>query len=208
MKKNRKTRIALLLMMAAFTLLSGMSASAKTITKKKNVPMNMSNEYYFYSGPASGIAEAVSSNPKVGVVVTETDESDVNVYLKIKKTGTTTLSYKIIKNGNTDTYKIKLHVIRYQNPFRTLKIGKFSYKAQFNNSDYSTLMKGRGKVQVKLKNGWQLKAIKVQTKGSRGWRDLRSGETVDIARKNSLQISVKNKKTGLETSFWIWGAVG
>ena len=55
MKKNRKTRITLLLMMAAFTLLAGMNASAKTITKKVNAPVNLSNEYSIYSGPASRI---------------------------------------------------------------------------------------------------------------------------------------------------------
>lgn len=208
MKKNRKTRIVLLLMMTAFTLLAGMNTSAKTISKKVNAPVSLSNEYYIYSGPASRITDVTSSNTKTGVIVTENDESDVNVYLKIKKTGYTNLSYKITKNGNTDTYKIRLHVYRYKNPFQTLKIGKFSYKSQFNNSDYSTLMKGKGKVQVKVKNGWQLKSVKVMFKGSSGWRDLKRGEAVDIAKKNSLQVIVKNRKYGYSISFWIWGAVG
>ena len=206
MKKNRKTRIALLLMMAVFTLLAGMSTSAKNITKKVNAPVDMSNEYQIYSGPASGIADVVSSNKKIGVIVTESDEDGIRVYLRIRKTGTTILSYKRTKGGQTDTHKIRLHVYRYQNPFRVVKVGKFSYKSQFRGSDYSTLQKGKGKVQIKLKKGWQLKEVNVKTKGSGSWQRLRGGAEVDIPKKNSLEIVVKNKKFGYTLSFWIWGA--
>ena len=169
----------------------------------------MNNEYCISSGPASRITDVTSSNTKTGVIVTENDESYDNVYLKIKNTGHTNLSYKITRNGSTDTYKIQLHVIRYKNPFQTLKVGKCNYKPQFNNSDYSTLMMGKGKVQVKVKNGWQLKSVKVMTIGKKGWRNLKKGEAVDIAKKNNLQITVKNRKDGYTISFWIWGgAVG
>lgn len=206
MKKNRKTRIALLLMMAVFTLLAGMSTPAKTITKKVKVPLTVTNEYEIYNGPTSRITDVTSSNTKVGIIETESFLSETRVYLKIRKTGSTNLSYKITKSGKTTNYKIRLHVIRYQNPFRVLKVGGFSYKSQFNSSDYSTLQKGKGKVQVKLKKGWQLKAVNVKTKGGSGWQRLRGGAKVDIPKKNSLEIVVKNRKYGYTLSFWIWGA--
>ena len=114
----------------------------------------------------------------------------------------TNLSYKVKKNGKTVTYKIKLCV--YKNPFKTLKVGNANYKSQFSVGDYSTLLKGKGKVKIKLKKGWKVKSIKVQGGGS-NWRKLKKGEQVDIEHKHSLRITLKNTKYRFTTDYWIWG---
>ena len=202
--KTRK-RIAFVLMMAVFTLLAGMSASAKTRGRVVGAAINVEREYYLYGGEASGIADVKSSNQKVAAVVTEQDGTRVDVYLKLKKTGTTNVSYKIIKDGKSQTCKIRLCVYKYKNPFKTLKVGKANYKSQFKGgSDYSTLMEGRGKVQIAVRKGWKVKSVKVQSAGS-GWKKLKKNAKVDIAKKNSLRITLKNKKYGFTKDFWIWG---
>lgn len=190
-------------MVAVFTLLAGMSAFAKTHKETKGVPyFSWQKEYPVYSGPASGISKVKSSNKKVASVATRNGASGIDVYLKIQKPGTTTLSYKVKKNGKTDSYKIKLNI--YKNPFKTLKIGSTNYKSQFNNGDYSTLMSGKGKVNIKVKKGWKIKSIKVQEAGSK-WRKLKKGEKVDIENKHSLEIILKNTKDNFTAEYSIWG---
>ncbi len=201
MKMKIKKRITFLLMVAVFTLLASMNASAKTHRETKGVPFWSWNEYHVYSGPASGISKVKSSNKKVAAVATRKGGTGVEVYLKLKKPGTTNLSYNLKKKGKTVTYKIKLNI--YKNPFKTLKVGNTNYKSQFSNGDYSTLMKGRGKVKIKLRKGWKVKSIKVQEGGK--WRKLKKGEKVDIENKHSLRITLKNTKDRFTTEFWIWG---
>ena len=201
-KKSRKWS-GFIIMVAVFTLLAGMSASAKTHKETKGVPFySWQREYPVYSGPASGISKVKSSNKKVASVATRKEGSGVEVYLKVKKPGTTNLSYKVKKNGKTVSYKVRYNF--YKNPFKTLKVGKANYKSQFNNGDYSTLMMGKGKVSIKLKKGWKVKSIKVQG-GGRGWRKLKKGEQVDIEHKHSLRITLKNTKYRYTADFWIWG---
>ncbi len=204
MKMKIRKSILLVVMAAVFTLLAGMSASAKTRQTKVGAPINGDRVYFVYSGPASGIADVKSSNRKVAEVVTEHDESDVTVYLRLKKTGTTSLSYKTTNEGKTEMHNIKLCVYKHKNPFRTLKVGNVSYKSQFSKGDYSTLQKGKGKVQVKVRKGWKVKTIKVQEPG-KGWRKLKKNEKVDIPNKNSIMIILKNRKYGFTKEFWIWG---
>lgn len=202
MKMKIKNRVTFLLMAVVFTLLISMSASAKTHRETKGVPFwSWQREYHVYSGPASGISKVRSSNKKVAVVATRKGGTGVDVYLKLKKPGTTNLSYKLKKNGKTVTYKTKLNI--YKNPFKTLKVGKANYKSQFNNGDYSTLMEGQGKVKIKVKKGWKVKSIKVQSGGK--WRKLKKGEKVDIENKHSLKITLKNTKDRFTAEYWIWG---
>ena len=202
MRKKSRKWIGFIVLMAVFTLLAGMSASAKTHKEMRGARYYKGDSYFVYSGPASGISKVKSSNKKVASVTTRKEGSDVEVYLKVKKPGTTNLSYKIKKKGKTVSYKIKLNF--FKNPFKTLKVGKVNYKSQFNYSEYSTLCEGKGKVIIKLKKGWKVKSIKVQGGGS-GWKKLKKGGQVDLEHKHSLRITLKNTKYGFTTDYWIWG---
>ena len=209
MKKNIKNRIALVLMVITFSLLGSMAASAKTYKATVGVPINWSNEYYLYTGPKSGISKVKSSNKKVGTVVTKKAEygdtaNDISVYLKLKKTGKTTVTYKVKENGKTKSYKTKLVVYKYKNPFKTLKVGKVNYKSDFKGCDYSTRESSKGKITVKVKKGWKVKGIYARSAGSK-WKKLKKNATVDIAKKHSVMISLKNKK-GFIMNFYLWGA--
>ena len=208
MRNNIKKSFTMMLMAAVFTLLLGMSVFAKTYKENVGAPINLDKTYFIYYGPASGISKVKSSNKKVAVVITEKEGSDVNVYLKLKKTGTTNVSYSIKTGERKGTHKVKLNVYRYKNPFKVLKVGDMDYRSQFNGEgDYSTLMEGKGKVQVKVKKGWQVKSIYAKAVGDSKWRKLKKGAEVDIAHKHCLQIVLKNKKYGFEKAYWIWGAI-
>ena len=123
MRNNIKKSFTMMLMAAVFTLLLGMSAFAKTYKENEGAPINLNKQYFIYYGPASGISKVKSSNKKVAVVITKKEGSDVHVYLKLKKTGTTNVSYSIKTGERKGTHKVKLNVYRYKNPFKVLKVG-------------------------------------------------------------------------------------
>ena len=205
MKKLIKRKAAFLVMAALFTLLAGMNVSAKTYNKTKGIPSWDSSEHRLCKGQASPVSELRSSNKKVAEVVCKKVKSGYSVYLKIKKPGTTKVTYKIKNKGKTDTYRVTVNV--YGNPFKLVKIGKAAYTSQFSHGDYSTLCKGSGKLQVKLKKEWAIKSIKVQKSGK--WTNVKVGAKVNVKKISQLKITVKNKKYGFSRSYYIFGeAIG
>lgn len=121
-------------------------------------------------------------------------------YMRAKKTGTVTLSYKV----NNNTYKQKTTVRKYVNPLSTLKIGSLSLASKFKKDSTYTLSYEKYKnkelkLQIKTKGRWELSGVRYitspKTSNSMGtW--IPDGGTFKVTQKNcSLTAYVFDPKT-------------
>lgn len=77
------------------------------------------------------------------------------------KTGTATVKIKVKKSKTTKTYKMKVKVFKYQNPFKSFKVGKKNAASKFNAAT-DTAIKNKAKkakIKIKPKKNWKVKKI-------------------------------------------------
>lgn len=119
-------------------------------------------------------------------------------FMNAKKTGTTVISFKDANN----TYKEKVTVKKYVNPFSTLKIGSLNLTSKFKTNASYTLSYNKYKnknlkLQVKAKNGWTVEGNRYITSSrpmDRNW--IENGKTFKVTKRNSsLVIYTYNQKT-------------
>ena len=198
-------------------LMGSMSVSAKTI--KSNVGYargsNLYNSVEIYYGDAENISDLKSSNTKVADFVVKNQDGMTDVQLKLKKTGTTQLSYKIKQKNRIDTYKTKVTVYKYSNPFTKLKVGDTDYKSKFkkltkkNYYDdtvfYQKAKVGSGKLNIGLKSGWKISKIRYSHCSDLGnWKTIKNKSNIKMDPCSEIIISVKNKKNGYVMKFDLW----
>lgn len=117
-----------------------------------------SKQYKLYV--TSKISNPKSSNKNVATASIKKEKDVWVLTVRLKKTGTTTISY----TGPGYTHKIKFTVKKYTTPVQSLKIGKATLTSKYKNSYQITGSALSGKISVKTKNGWKLnKAWKFKT---------------------------------------------
>lgn len=109
-----------------------------------------SREYCLYS--FSKFSNPTSSNRKVATVSVKKEDKVWVLKVLLKKTGTTTISYR--DTGVKSSFL--LTVKNYPSPVASLKIGSASLTSKFKNSCQISGKKLSGKIQAKGKNGWKL----------------------------------------------------
>lgn len=113
-----------------------------------------------------------SSNEKVIKAWAEKGEYDDNwVYpiLKLKKPGTAKLTLTYKSGTKKYKYTVNVKVIKYQNPFKTFKIGNKNYASVFNKVNIwgatlkmPTLKNGNYKFELKANKNFSIKTAKFQ----------------------------------------------
>ncbi len=123
-----------------------------------------------------------------------------------KKAGTTTLSITVKCNGKKKVHKVKLKVVQYKNPFKTLKIGNKNYEKKLVNKKIFYISKPKKnknvKLSFKMKKGYEISTIYyhyIKKDGSSGLEILKNGQRFKL-RKNSvfIQISYRKKVDGYD----------
>lgn len=166
------------------------------------------NEYWLGTGYSKnkGVSSYRSSNTSVLDIVFRKayslgpdNDSYKGSFIKVKKPGTSFASYKV---GGI-TYKHKVMVKKYVNPFSTLKVGSLNLTSKFNKSANYTLSYDKYKnkelkFQIKEKKGWlshgvsYLEDPKVDPYGT----NIEGGKSFKVTKRNTaLRVSVINGKT-------------
>ena len=108
----------------------------------------------------SAITKLKSSNPKVATLSKFEYEGTAYVAIEPKSPGKTTVTFNLKHNGKTIKAKVAVTVLKYVNPFKSLKIGTKSCASLFKKTDmahtYKTL---KGRITYKLKKGWKLRTV-------------------------------------------------
>lgn len=166
------------------------------------------NEYYFGTGSPKnkGVSSYRSSNTSVLDIVFRKayspgpdSDSYKGSFIKVKKPGISFASYKV---GGI-TYKNKVTVKKYVNPFSTLKIGSLNLTSKFNKAANYTLSYDKYKnkmlkLQIKRKKGWVSHGIfyledpKVDPYGT----NIEEEKSFKVTKRNTaLRVCVINSKT-------------
>ena len=171
-KNSCKYLTVQLAMVLLLSLLMGMSASAKTFTFKETELITKKGKILdggktltvrLNSAGIFNASNARSSNKKVLTVKLAAKGAGMTV--RLKKPGKATVSMKGIygRYSTTKTVDIKYiyTVIRYVNPFKSLKIGDKQMASLFNNSTSETaaLTGLSGPLEIRLRKGWKLKSV-------------------------------------------------
>lgn len=184
MKKSTKKSVSMLFALAflAFTLClipakkahaSGSEGYIQLKGKSQSVIVfhPSSDDYEIECGKQLKNAKKVKfTSNKPSVIKTHcykdsTDKSNpYSLTFTTKKLGTAKLTLTYTKNGKKQKHIINVKVTKYQNPFKSVKIGKISYTKDFKHSFVSEFLKkqpvGKQKISIQTKNGWKVVSIK------------------------------------------------
>ncbi len=209
--KKRFLQMMLATVLCVFLFSAGAMADgfAKTVyyAKKVVIPKQKSgiSDHVYHEinfgekYPGYQCDSCVSSNPNV----IETQPGWYGWFLT-KKTGTATLSY-VLKNGDkTKKVKVKVKVVPYDNPVKSLKIDGIKVKVNKGwNTASASHAEGTAKATLKLKKNWKVVSV-VRTVAE---YDPVTYKTVYTVKKYKLKklavddyvvtyrIKLKNKKT-------------
>lgn len=112
----------------------------------------------------SKIKNVKSSNKKVIEVKKYWVDDYGHIVYNIKKAGTATISFDLVVNKKTYRYSVKIKTVKYENPFKSFKIGSQNYISKFNKTDWVGTDKGwqsflkpvSGKLKISLKKNWKI----------------------------------------------------
>ena len=172
------------------------------------------NNIYYYSLENSGKKPSNVKSSNSSVLTAEVMTTGGQTYgsykvpksyplvVHLKKAGTATLTFKHAGKS----HKVKFVVKNYENPVKSLKVGKKNYASLFNVKNITmrsradlypvnTKSNPKGKVSVKAKKGWKLVSLKS------GITTLKNGKSK--ANLNQLDLEFLNKKTKVVESFHV-----
>ena len=165
-------------------------------------PRDRKNNNY-YLGTVFGAGEnykVTSSKPSVGKVKKYSSEQ---FFFYPKKAGKTQIKITGVVKGKKRTWKKVVKVVKFSQPFQSLKIDGKSYqkkvKGRYAYIGYNS-EKSKAKLTYKLKKGWKVKGVysddlclqRLKTKKS---YTIRKEEGY---RYNTIYLVLKHKKTGAE----------
>ncbi|MGN1167442.1 MAG: hypothetical protein ACI4S2_13560 [Lachnospiraceae bacterium] len=122
-----------------------------------------------------------------------------------KKTGTVKVTVTAVSNGKKVKSKGTIKLVKYENPFKTLKIGGKSYRKKITmrciHDGFNIANKTSMKINYKLKSGWKFVSKDVAIEDEEGnvksW-NIKNGKTYTWPKGNDMQVYMilKNKKHG------------
>lgn len=126
-----------------------------------------------------------------------------------KKPGTTTVTITGTKKGKKITYKGKITVEKYSNPFTKLKIDGKNYRSKItkikvskSNELYNSFKirsrKTTMKIDWKLKSGWKMESVSNYKKTSNMLDyvdEIKSGKKFSIKGKREIEMILQHKKS-------------
>ena len=217
-KKVLIVLLAIVLVLPALPALETQAASKKPkFAKKMTVlyyPKSSSKNRTSHSVGSKKVSNVKSSNKKV-LTVKQVKEQGGGYFLNFttKKSGTSTVSFKAKVNGKTYTYKCKVTVRKYENPFKTLEFNSQNYASNFKNTNKTSsivkLKMGVGKLNIVPKKNWKISKIEMHSvlRGKRYITAIKNGAVIDSTEIgtrgifHSILITMRNTKTGIEHDF-------
>lgn len=138
------------------------------------------------------ITQLKSSDKKVAIA--KKGKTDLYPCIEItpKSAGTTKISFKCGGKKCTST----VYVTDYENPFKSIKIGKKDFTTKFDKSNeyvYKQKHSMTGKLKIKLKKDWKIKTMYTEYIGDEGTQ----GDIVKNNKNVSLRTNVYGGKTQL-----------
>ncbi len=125
-----------------------------------------------------------SSKSKVAVLKKEKAENIAHYYIKIKKPGKTTITFKAKAKGSKKYVKKTIKVKapnKYVRPVASLKIGKKNYASKFTKYDsFGSTKPLKGKVNIKAKKGWKVKSIRYWNSDTNKEKKIKNKSKVNI----------------------------
>lgn len=209
MKKLTKCIIMAVFLLTAMGLLTTVQVSAKTITKNKKVywypgqDKTCVNDFeIFYDESHDTISELQTSNKKVATIKTVKYDkfgTDVIIIIRAKGIGKCTVSYSVTTNGNKTTYVYNYKVVKYRNPFKTIKVGKKNFKNKYNKTYIYLQPKAiSGKLNIKVKKGYKIQKITRNADFNQMIKKIKNGKKYNFNKlPESIIIKVKDKKNGI-----------
>ena len=144
----------------------------------------------------SAITKLKSSKKSVATVSKFVHEGTAYVAVEPKKPGTAKITFNVKYGKKTIKAKTTVIVRKYENPLKTFKIGSKNYASKFNKSGHVTLEKKKlkGKLNVKLKSGYELVEIAVYSwKDGSGYKNYKNNKSVTVASGKTLSVQVCSK---------------
>ena len=184
-------------------------ASSKPWFPKKH------NQYYYEKNQSSNtttfvfgdelenykITDLKSSNKKVLTVSTFYD-SYTYLDIRARAPGKATITFKAKVGSKTYSYKCNVVVHKYENPAKSLKIGKTNYASEFSYIEYFTLRARKnlkGKLAITTNKNWKIKDIEVYDYRTTERREVKNNKTITLNKGQVLWVTFINKKTGAQT---------
>lgn len=221
-KKIKKVLIVLMAIMLAIPVLqvTEVEAASKVKLAKKmtvtyyakekiryNTEVHILGE--FKASDKVKISKLKSSNPKVLKVSTLRTDYDQRLILDARKAGTSTVSFKATVNGKSRNYECVVKVVKYQNPFKTFKVGSKNYTSKYKNSENEggtyTSKKVQGRLNIVPQKGWKISRISLVNMFTNKSKKIRKNSSINLDSKgfNRLWVTMKHSKTGVTRHFYI-----
>lgn len=208
MKKYLKKVLSLLLaltLVLSVTSVTQVSAAvpARTVTLYSKSSKTYNGFWGTYASANQPILSVVpnsqkitglkSSNPSVATLFTKKGSGQAKgstcIFLNLKKSGTTTISYKAEKKVFTTKFIVK----KYTSPISSLKLGSLNLSSKFKSNNIYTLSytkyKNKSlKLNYKAKTGWDVSIDYMRKLGDMKADMIKNNKSFKVVEKNSLLI--------------------
>lgn len=166
------------------------------------------NGYSFYLEQFPDNAKKVKGTSSKKSVAAVKVTGPRNFTVTPKKAGTTKITLKGKKGKKTITCKGTIKVVKFQKPFKTLKINGKSYLGDVQSSlNHSSVTVDKSQVTLNFKaaSGWKISSATVYS-GTGAPQKLKSGKTYTIGDSGYLSVSIlsKNKKNGAQIQSYFY----
>lgn len=171
--------------------------------KDKNKPFTLFQE----EEESSPFISVTSSNKKVVSVKKISKGGSWRIEAKLLKTGAADVLVKYYDSEDredTQTEKYRIVAFKYENPFKSLKIGKKNFASKFKKGFVYDKVKAKtkGKLTFSLKKNWKAEIISTYNNTKEeSWRQLKKGSKLNIAKRDEIAFNLVNKKTGARVLF-------
>jgi len=194
MKTFLKRSFCVLMMLTvvmSMTLGNALTVSAAS----KSAPRFYGNEYQFMLSPEfktfglsvgnlTSKAKVTVSVNKKNIATAKWDKKQNVAWVTCKKTGTVNVTIKVKQNGKTYKHVTKMTWVKYQNPIKSIKIGKTKYNAKYFDKNTTAFMKkvnGKSVVNVQLKQGYKLLSMRLSRGGVN--KSIQNGDKITFTKK-------------------------
>lgn len=165
------------------------------------------NGYSFYLEQFPDNAKKVKGTSSKKSVAAVKVTGPQNFTVTPKKVGTTKVTLKGKKGKKTITCKGTIKVVKFQKPFKTLKINGKSYLGDIKSSVNTTSInvdKPQVKLNFKTASGWKITSSMVNTELGK-YQKLKNGKTYTIGDQGYMSVSIisYNKKHGVEVQSYL-----
>ena len=125
--------------------------------------------------------------------------------IKVKKVGDAAIKFKWKQGGKTYSHKFQVFVKKYDNPLKSIKIGKTSFTSKVTKCNEVNLKRKtyKGKVALKTNKGWKIKSISIDDVNTYKTKKIKNNKSIKLKKGQVLSVECRNKKTGQWTTVYL-----